>query len=79
MNNLHHANAYDIITFSISRLWHVNYNNSSPAGQNGRRFADDIFDCIFVNENLCISIKIPLKCIHKGSVKNIPALVQIMA
>ena len=24
--------------------------NSSPLGQNGRHFADDIFRCIFVNE-----------------------------
>ena len=32
------------------------FNSSSP-GQNGRHFADDIFGCIFVNENVCILIK----------------------
>ena len=29
---------------------------SSPPGQNARRFADDIFECIFVNEDVKISI-----------------------
>ena len=28
--------------------------NSSPPGQNGRHFADDIFSCIFTNEKFCI-------------------------
>ena len=27
--------------------------NSSPPGQNGHHFADDIFICIFMNENFC--------------------------
>ena len=30
--------------------------NSSPSGQNGRHFSDDIFRCIFVNEKFCILI-----------------------
>ena len=29
----------------------------SPPGQNGRHIADNIFKCIFMNENLCISIQ----------------------
>ena len=32
--------------------------NSSPPGQNGYHFVDDIFRCIFVNENFCILIEI---------------------
>ena len=32
-----------------------------PLVQNGRHFADNIFQCIFVNEKFCISIKISLK------------------
>ena len=32
----------------------------------------------FVNENIYISIKIPLEFVPKGPVDNIPALVQIM-
>ena len=47
--------------------------------QNGRHFADDIFKCIFVNENEWISIKISLKFVLKGPINNIPASVQIMA
>ena len=31
--------------------------NSSPPGQNGRHFADDIFKCIFVNWIFCILIR----------------------
>ena len=46
--------------------------------QNGRHFPDDIFKCIFMNENVQILIKISLKCIPKGPIKNIPSLVQIM-
>ena len=40
--------------------------NSSPPGQNGHHFADNIFRCIFVNENFCILIKISLKFVPKG-------------
>ena len=47
--------------------------------QNGRHFADDIFKCIFLNENVWIPIKISLKFVPKGPINNIPALVQIMA
>ena len=47
--------------------------------QNGRHFPDDIFKCIFLNENVWISIKIPVKFVHKGPINNIPALFQIMA
>ena len=47
--------------------------------QNGRRFADDTFKRIFLNENIRISIKISLKFVPKGPINNIPALVQIMA
>ena len=53
--------------------------NSSPHGQNGRRFADDSFRCIFVNEKFCILIKISLKFLPKGPIDNKPALVQIAA
>ena len=47
--------------------------------QNGRHFADDIFKCIFLNENVSIAIKISLKFVPKGPINNIPALVKIMA
>ena len=47
--------------------------------QNGRHYADDMFKCIFLNENVWISIKISLKFVPKGPINNIPLLVQIMA
>ena len=53
--------------------------NSLRPRQDGRHFPDDIFKCIFLNENVWISIKISLKFVSKGSINNIPALVQIMA
>ena len=53
--------------------------NSSPPGQIGRHFADDIFRCIFWNERFCILIKISLKFVPKGPIDNNPSLIQIMA
>ena len=53
--------------------------NTLRPRQNGRHFPDDIFKCIFLNENVSIAIKILLKFVPKGPINNIPALVQIMA
>ena len=47
--------------------------------QNGLHFPEDIFKCIFLNENAWIFIKISLKFVPNGSIENILALVQIMA
>ena len=47
--------------------------------QNGRHFADDILKCIFFNENVCISIEIPLKFGPKGPININSTLVQVMA
>ena len=47
--------------------------------QNGRHFAKDSFKCIFMNENVSISIKISLKFDPKDRNNNNPALIQIMA
>ena len=56
----------------------MHFNTLRPR-QNGRHFADDTFNRIFVNENVRISIKFPLTFVPKGPINNIPALVQIMA
>ena len=56
----------------------LGFNTLRPR-QNGCHFADDIFKCIFLNGNAWIPIKISLKFVPKGSVINIPTLVQIMA
>ena len=55
-----------------------NVNTLRPR-QDGRHFPDDIFKCIFLNENMWISIKISLKFLPKSPITNITALVQIMA
>ena len=41
--------------------------------------ADEIFNRIFLSENVWISIKISLKFVFKGSIDNKPALVQVTA
>ena len=57
----------------------VSIFNTLRPRQNGHHFVDDIFNRIFVNENVIISIKFSLKFVPKGPINNIPALVQIMA
>ena len=47
--------------------------------QNGRHFPDDKFKCISLNETIWISLKLSPKCVPKVRIKNITALVQIMA
>ena len=51
------------------------FNTSRPK-QNGRRYPDDIFKCIFLNENICVLINISLKFVPKGQINNIQSLVQ---
>ena len=64
-------------------IWHIwfayNHVNTLRPRQNGRHFPDDIFKCIFLNENVWITIKISLKFVPKFPINDIPALVQIMA
>ena len=59
----------------ISSLWeairHGNTLDTLRQRQNGKRFADDIAKCIFVNENFCISNNISLKYIPYGLIDNI--------
>ena len=49
--------------------------NSSPPGQNGRHFADDISNRIFLNENVQFVTKISLKYVLRGPIDNNPALI----
>ena len=53
--------------------------NTLRPRQDGRYFADDVLKCIFLNENVWISLKIPLKFVPRGPINNIRVLVQIMA
>ena len=52
--------------------------NSLRPRQNRPHFADDVFKCNFLNENVWIPIKISLKFVPKGPINNIPAFDQIM-
>ena len=82
---LHHRSVPILNHISRPHLAHCNnaaetsHIITSRPGQNGRHFADDIFKCIFLNENVWIPTKISLKFVSKGPINNIPALVQIMA
>ena len=53
--------------------------NTLRLRQNASCFADNIFKCIFLNENVWILLKISLMVVSNVSINNIPALVQIMA
>ena len=58
--------------------WRIMLNTPRPR-QNSRHFADDIFKCIFVAENISISVNFSLTFVPKVRINNIPALVQMMA
>ena len=72
-------NKPNILCKSSDILYQENSLNTLRPRQNGQHFPDDIFKCIFLNENISISINISLKLAHKGQINNNPALVQIMA
>ena len=63
-SNLQWYLQYCQVSFNILRL-----------RKNGCYSADDIFKCIFLNEEEWISIMITLKYIPKGPINNKPALV----
>ena len=63
----------------VVRVTQMLHFNSLTPRQNGRHFADDIFKCIFLTENVWILLKISLKIVPKGPINNILALAKIMA
>ena len=64
---------------SLPFIWNFEPVNSLRPRLNRRPLADDIFKCIFLNENEWILPRISLKFLPKVRINNIPALVQIMA
>ena len=52
----------------MDHIWMV---NTLRPRQDGRRFPDDIFKYIFLNEILWISIKISLKFVPRGPINNV--------
>ena len=73
----------DAILSSLKDWWwpgnQLNDLNTLRLRQDGCHFPDDIFKCIFLNENTRISLKKSLKFVPKVRINIIPALVQIMA
>ena len=81
-------NAKEIYAWYESKNFRFHIRAASPRGywvctlrprQNGHYFPDDIFKCIFLNENIRISTKISLKLVPNVPINNITALVQTMA
>ena len=69
-----------IFLSSLEQYFLINYaTNTLRPRQNGRHFPDDIFKCIFLNENVWIAINISPKFVLKGQLNNISTLVQTMA
>ena len=73
------ANAGPDLCHHMVPLGHNELINSLRPRRNRRHFADDIFKCIFLNENVWIPSRISLKFVPKGPIDNIPAMVRIMA
>ena len=63
----------DVRSFPLAFQDHANMR------QNGQHFPDDIFKCIFLNENILVLSTIWLKFVPEGPIDNNTTLVQIMA
>ena len=75
-----HLHPYLYMRYNYSSMAYLQhcFNTLRPR-PNCRHFTDDIFKCIFLNENVLISLKISLKIVPKLPINNILALVHIMA
>ena len=76
-NNHANITSWWILLIMQNAIWP--FYNTLRLRQNGCHFADAIFNCIFWNENVWISINISLKFVPKGQINNIASLVQILA
>ena len=65
---------------SVAFTWEQFHGTGIMLNKSPRNWhIDAIFKCIFLNENVWITIEISLKFVPKDPINNIPALVQIMA
>ena len=60
-------------------MFHMYEVNSLRQRQNSCHFPDNIIKCIFLNENVGISLKNLVKFVQKIQINNIPSLVKTMA
>ena len=80
-----------LLKVSVSTIWVIDGTRVLTMGlrkatclntlrprQNGRYFPDDIFKCIFLNENVWISFQISLKFVSEGPTNKKSWLVHIM-
>ena len=86
----HALQAWDWTSSALMRMWMSQQTSSNRESslntlgwrQNGCRFPDDIFKCIFLNENVWILFKISPRFVSSSPnspINNMLALVQIMA
>ena len=59
-----------VVVLTYKSIRHFTVIDTLISKQNVRRFADDTFEFIFMNENAWISIKISPKDLPKGQIKN---------
>ena len=71
------SNVQRAVPRTIYRACIVFFNILRPR-QNVRYFADDVFKCIFLSENVWFALKISLEFVPKVPINSIPSLVQIM-
>ena len=64
--------------WSVCIFYMAHWFNTLRSRQSGRYFPDDIFKCIFLNENMSFDKDFTQFCFY-GWINNIPALVWIMA
>ena len=76
---LHKKVIHDLQSLAYWVVWIMASFNTVKPIYDGHHFPDDILKCIFLNENVWISLTISLKCVRKFRINNIPPLVQIMA
>ena len=82
LRNLHfrYVSSIRLHLWRLFCSYHIlGFLNTLRPRHNGRHFADDILNSIFLNENVWIPIKISLKFVPEGPIDNIPSLVQIVA
>ena len=77
--NYEHCSSHAISPASSLKVDISALFNTLRPRQDGCHFPEDIFKCIFLNENVLISIKFSLNIVPDGPINNIPALVQQMA
>ena len=71
-------NAFENVVWKMAAiLSRPQFVNTLRPRQNGRHFADGIFNCIFLNKNVWIPSKTSLTFVHRGPINNMPALAQI--